>query len=69
MCSRIERLGRPLGDDQAAVHHDEPVAELFGLVHEVRRDHLRRPSLLQQVQAIPQDVASLRIESGRRLVE
>jgi len=32
---QLER--RALGDDLPVVHHDEPVAELLGLVHVMRR--------------------------------
>ena len=44
--SRVACVGdqlarRALGDDAAAVHDHEPVAELLGLVHVVRREHER----------------------------
>ena len=34
--ARISASGRPLGGDPPAVHDDQPVAELLGLVHVVR---------------------------------
>ena len=55
--------------DLAPVHHDQPVAQLLGFVHVVRGQHERDPALLEPVQPVPQHVASLRIEPGRRLVE
>ena len=60
---------RSLGDDLALVHHHEPVAELLGLVHVVRRQHQRHALLLEPEQPLPDDVAGLRVEAGRRLVE
>ena len=51
------------------VHDDEPVAELLGLVHVVRRQDERHAALLQPVEAVPDDVAGLRVEAGGRLVE
>ena len=72
--SRVESLldeleRRALLGDLAAVHDDEPVAELLGLVHVVGREHERHAALLQPEEAIPDDVPRLRIEPGRRLVE
>jgi hypothetical protein len=60
---------RALGDDAAAVHDHEPVAELLGLVHVVRGEHERHALLLQPVQPLPQHVPRLRVEPGGRLVE
>ena len=64
-----ETARRPLGHDPAGIHHDEPVAQLFCLVHEVGGDHLRRAAFFELVQLVPQHVAGLRVEPGRRLVE
>ena len=61
--------GRALGGEAALVHHDEAVAELLGLVHVVGGDDQRHPVLLEPVEAIPQQVAGLRVEARRRLVE
>ena len=61
--------GRALGHDLRLVHDDEPVAELLGLVHVVGRQDERHATLLQAVEAVPEQVAGLRIEAGRRLVE
>ena len=64
-----QRRRRTLGHDLAVVHHDEPVAELLGLVHEVRGEHQRGAAFLELVELVPQQVARLRIETGGRLVE
>ena len=66
---RDQLARRALGDDLRLVHHDEPVAELLGFVHVVRGEHLRHALLLEPVEAIPEHVARLRVEAGRRLVE
>ena len=60
---------RALGDDSALVHHDEPIAQLLGLVHVVRRQHERDAPLLQPEEPIPDHVSCLGVEPGRRLVE
>ena len=65
----ISSRGRALGDDLRLVHDDEPVAQLLGLVHVVGREDERHAALLEPVQAVPQQVAGLRVEAGRRLVE
>ena len=64
-----ERAGRPLGDDAAAVHHHEPVAQLLGLVHVVGGEDQADALLLEAVEPVPQGVAGLRVEARRRLVE
>ena len=51
------------------VHDDEPVAELLGLVHVVRREHEGHALLLEPEQPVPDHVPRLRVEPGRRLVE
>ena len=60
---------RALGDDLRLVHDDEPVAELLGLVHVVRREDEGHAALLEPVQPVPEEVARLRVEARRRLVE
>ena len=60
---------RPLGDDLRLVHDDEAIAELLGLVHVVGRQDERRASLLEPVEAVPDEVACLWVEASRRLVE
>jgi len=65
----ISSSGEPFLCDLAAVHDDEPVAELLRLVHVVRRKDKRHPLLLQPEEAVPDDVPGLRVEAGRRLVE
>ena len=64
-----ERARRPLGSDPPAVHHDEPVAELLGLVHVVGGQHQCHALLLEAEEAVPQGVPCLRVEAGGRLVE
>jgi len=64
-----QSTGRSFGDDATAVHHHEPVAQLLGFIHVVSRQHQGDAALLQAVEAVPQDVARLRIETGGRLVE
>ena len=66
---RDQLARRALGDDAAAVHDHEPVAELLGLVHVVRREHERHALPLQLVEPLPHEVARLRVEAGGRLVE
>ena len=62
-------LRRSLGSDRALVHHDEAVAELFGLVHVMRGEDEREAALLEPKEAVPHGVAGLRVETRRRLVE
>ena len=64
-----ERARAAFRDDRGLVHHDEAVAQLFGLVHVVGRQHERHPALLESIQAVPQQMAGLRVEAGRRFVE
>ncbi len=61
--------GDALGDDPRLVHDHEPVAQLLRLVHVVGRQDERHAALLESVEAIPEQVARLRVEAGRRLVE
>ena len=68
-CSLDQRARRALGDDVAAVHDHEPIAELLGFVHVVRGEHERDALALQAGTAGPKQVARLRVEAGRRLVE
>ena len=66
----VDQLARrALGDDLRPVHDHEAVAELLGLVHVVRREDERHALLLQPVEPVPERVAGLGIEAGRRLVE
>ena len=65
----ISWRGRTLGDDLRLVHDDEAVAELLGLVHVVGGQDQRHATLLQPVEAVPEQVTRLRVEAGRRLVE
>ena len=68
-CCADQLARRALGDDAPAVHDHEAVAQLLGLVHVVRREHEGHALALQLVEALPQEVARLRVEAGRRLVE
>jgi hypothetical protein len=67
-CS-ISSRGLPCATIPGLVHDHEPVAELLGLVHVMGRQDERDTSLLEPVEAIPQQVPRLRIQPGRRLVE
>jgi hypothetical protein len=60
---------RALGDEAPVVHDGEAVAEALGLVHEMRREQHRLALLQQLLQALPDQVARLRVEAGGRLVE
>ena len=66
---RYEVAWRSLGHDFAAVHDDQPITELLGLIHVMGREDECRPALLQLVQPVPEHVTSLGIEAGGRLVE
>ena len=60
---------RTLGDDGPAVHHDEALAQLLGLVHVVGRDDQRDALAPQPVEPVPQQVAGLGVQSRGGLVE
>ena len=64
-----QRARRPLGDDPAVVHDDQPVAQLLGLVHVVGGEDQGDALLLEPEQPVPQHVPGLRVEPGGRLVE
>ena len=68
-CAAISSAGEPVRDDPSLVEHDEPVAELLGLVHVVGGEDEADALLLEPEEAVPQDVAGLRVEAGGRLVE
>src|ERR1035438_2940560 len=57
------------GDDRSLVHDDETVAELFGLIHVVRRDDQRDTFSLEPVETIPEQMSRLRVEPRRRFVK
>ncbi|GAB4007892.1 hypothetical protein GCM10029992_62820 [Glycomyces albus] len=57
------------GDDPALVHDHEAVAELLGLVHVVGGQQDRHALLLELEQALPHQVAGLRVQAGGGLVE
>ena len=54
---------------QAAVHDRDDVAEVVGLLHVVRGQQDRAALGLDRPDQLPEVVARLRIEAGRRLVE
>ena len=58
-----------LRHDGAMIHHDEAIAQLFGLVHVVSGDDQRDALTLQPVEPFPEQVSRLGVESGRGLVE
>ncbi len=58
-----------LGGDHAVVHHDQPVAQLLGLVHVVGGEDQRHAALLEPEQPVPDDVPGLRVEAGGGLVQ
>ena len=64
-----QRARAALGDDPAVVHDDEPVAQLLGLVHVVRRDDERDALALEPEEPVPQHVPRLGVEAGGGLVE
>ena len=51
------------------VHDGDPVAELRGLFHVVRRQHHGLAARLQPLDDLPQRATCLRVEAGRRLIE
>ena len=58
-----------LGDLAAVVQHQQALAQALGLVHEVRGQQDRLALAQQALQALPHQVARLRIEAGGRLVK
>ena len=60
---------RSLGDDTATVHHHQPITQLLGFVHVMGGEHESHALLFEAIQAIPQDVTRLRIETRGGLVE
>jgi hypothetical protein len=51
------------------VHDHQPVAQLLGLVHVVRRQDQRDAALLEPEQPVPDHVPGLRVQPGGGLVE
>ena len=64
-----EHMRWPLGDDAAAVHDHEAIAELLGLVHVMRGQDQGDAVALELEQPLPQQVASLGIEARGRFVQ
>src|SRR5688500_4809819 len=70
---RLDMLGdqrprRALGDDAAAIHDREPVAQALGLLHAVRSEDQGLAFLREPAQPLPDQVAGLRIKPRGRLV-
>src|SRR6188768_3964128 len=63
-----EPTGRALGHDLGVIHDDEAIAQLLRLVHVVGGQDERHALLLEPIKTVPEQVASLRVEAGRRLV-
>jgi hypothetical protein len=67
---RGQQALRRVGRDQRAVIDDrEPGCQPLGLVHEVRRQQDCLALRQQLAQPVPDQMACLRVEAGRRLVE
>src|SRR5581483_4711828 len=64
-----ERPRRSLRDDLAAGDHGDPVGELLGLVHVVRREEDGLAETAETFDHVPRRAARGRVETGRRLVE
>ena len=65
-----DQFGRlPLDQQASPVHDDQPVAEAGGLVHVVGRQQDGKPVRPELLQTLPDLVARLGVEAGRRLVE
>ena len=66
---REQRARRVAGDQRAVVDHREARRQPLGLVHEVRGEQDRLALRDELAQAVPDQVARLRIEPRGRLVE
>src|ERR1700733_4662068 len=60
---------RALGGEPAVVHHDQPVAQLLGLVHVVGGQDQRDAALFEPEQPVPHHVPGLRVQAGGGLVQ
>jgi len=58
-----------VGDDLAVENHRESVAQLIRLFEVLRGQKDRRPEVVDAPEVVPQPVARLRIQPGRRLVQ
>src|SRR5258707_12631395 len=63
-----QRARRALGDDPAAVHDGEPVAQALGFLHEMRGEQQGFAFLRQAAKPLPDQVARLRVEPRGGLV-
>ena len=67
---RLQRGGRALGDDRAAIDDPDAVGQHVGLLEVLRRQEDGRALLTRQARdLVPQRGARLHVEAGRRLVE
>ena len=57
------------GHDCPVVNDDEPVAQLFGLIHVVGGQHQSGAGLLQPEQPVPEHMPCLRIQPGGGLIQ
>jgi hypothetical protein len=65
-----EQVARRTGGDQHAMVDDrQPRRQAFGFVHEMRRQQDGLAGSEQLPEAVPDEVACLRIESGGRLIQ
>lgn len=62
-------MGVAFGQDVAAVHDDEAVAEVGSLVHVVGGEEHGDSLCAQHAQFLPDEMASLRVEAGGGLIE
>ena len=67
--ARRASRGETFDEDPSLVHDHEPVAELRRFLHVVRREQQRHAAPLEGAQPLPHEVARLRVEAGRRLVQ
>ena len=67
--SRLSSSGRALGDDLAAVHDGDPVAERVRLLQVVRGEEHRHALVAQPAHLVPHVRAGLRVQAGGRLVQ
>ncbi len=65
----LQRVGGVEREQPAVVDDRDPLAELVGLFHVVRREHDRLAPPVQLADHVPQREPALRIEAGGRLVE
>ena len=65
----LQRVGRVEREQPAVVDDRDPLAQLVGFLHVVRREHDRLAPFVQLADHVPQREAALRVEARGRLVE